>query len=229
MKLRSLSAIGGIFGLAVAGHAQLTLVTNRGAMQANDSIDWGQFGASFTTVNNGSMGMSQGANPFLVSSSNQLLRVDEAGGWNGNFTAGDRLMFSGFDPNHGTANGSIDMSFGRTVNAVGAQIQQNQFGSGTPVPFLATLTAYDGLGNNLGTVTEQGLSQFTEDGSAIFIGVHSSRYNIARVVFQVKQASTLGEGFAVNGVSIHACAVPEPTSLAVLGLGAIALIRRRRK
>jgi len=214
MKVTRILTLAGLAVAAVSANA-LTLVTNRANINANDSIDWGQFGAPFTGVVDGSMGTSTVYNmPFMITDGNGFERRDQGNGWAGDFANGDKLMW--------TQNGrGFELIFGYTLKAVGAQIQRDQFGA-----FTATIEAFDGLGDSLGSFTINSNSTANGDNSAAFLGVESNAHDIARIVYTVDAGQT-GNDFALNEVSMNAC-VPEPGTIAALGLGAIALIRRKR-
>ncbi|MFN8218671.1 MAG: PEP-CTERM sorting domain-containing protein [Fimbriimonadales bacterium] len=215
MKVTRILTLAGLAVAAVSANA-LTLVTNRANINANDSIDWGQFGAPFTGVVDGSMGTSSVYNmPFMITDGNGFERRDQwTGGWAGDFTQGDKLMWT-------QGGRGFELIFGYTLKAVGAQIQRDQFGA-----FTATIEAFDGLGDSLGSFTINSNSTANNDGSAAFLGVESNAHDIARIVYTVDAGQT-GNDFALNEVSMNAC-VPEPGTIAALGLGAIALIRRKR-
>ena len=216
MKVTRILTLAGLAVAAVSANA-LTLVTNRANINANDSIDWGQFGAAFTGVVDGSMGTSTVYNmPFMITDGNGFERRDQwSGGWAGNFTQDDRLLWT-------KSPGVTTIRFASYVQAVGANIQDDFFG-----PFTATIEAFDGFGVSMGSFQVNGNSNSNNDGSAIFVGVASNAFNIAKITYQVQGASGALDDFAINEVAMNAC-VPEPGTIAALGLGAIALIRRKR-
>lgn len=209
-------------GVVAASQAQFALVTNRGAINQNDSIQWNQFGGDFTVIGGSANGATTNNVLFNVTGpgANQEIR-QQPNGWIGNFSQGDFVLWSR-DP------GSTTLTLAQTVGAIGFQIQADENGA----PFTALIAAYDGLGNLLGSFSENGLGNANNDGSAIFIGVTTgnNKNNIAKIVFSTLDQNGGRISEAINQVSIHECnPVPEPSSIAVLGLGAVALLRRRRK
>ncbi len=149
------------------------------------------------------------------------------------------LAYAGTDPN-----------FGSTPMIVGSAYTNNFHGA-------TTTTLYDidaNLGNlvtqnppNSGTlntvgslgVSTVGLTGFDISGatgiayaSLTSVGSNVSASNLFRVNLTTGQAtflSTIGSGNADRIMDISAAPVPEPATMAALGLGVAALLRRRRK
>ena len=133
-------------------------------------------------------------------------------GWATGFDSGEPLMYS---------TSRLSITGAKTCSDIGMDIDSDPFGA-----FTAHMAAYDGLGQWLGTVETNGVSGF--DGVTPFIGVHSDISNIHTVVLWVTQ-NDQSVAFAVDHASYRCCeAVPEPASLAALGLGAAALLRRKK-
>ena len=141
---------------------------------ANDTVDWGQLGPSFTLLTTAENWTSTGAlytgqvgiTGSLIGTQN-FERLDQGNGWSGNFLPGDHLLWNeGAQFQTGI---DIGVLFNNPSFGGGAQIQSDFFG-----PFTATLTAFDGSGNLIGTTVMAGNSNSNNDGSAIFIGFQSS-------------------------------------------------------
>lgn len=216
MKTIRLLTLAGLAVASVSANA-LTFVSTRGGIGANDMIDWGQFGSEFSGVAHNSLGTTTTmGTKFRVgdSGTDGLIRYNQSSGWAGNFTPGDRLIGTSQ-----TANQTTTIRFASYMRAVGANIQQDFYGA-----FVGTIEAFNGLGQSLGSFSVNGNSDGAADGSAIFLGVMSNNNDIARVTFN---ASGNGQT-AINEVALNNC-VPEPGTIAALGLGAIVLLRRKRK
>lgn len=207
--------------------------TSRTDLAGNDSVDWGNLGSSSFTTSI--------SNPFSINSVNgnilnvskpvgDFQRLDERNGWFGNFSQGDRLLWTT------TSLGPITINFANPVDRVGAQIQSDYYGA-----FTAMITAFDSVGNTLGSFTRPGNSNSNGDGSAIFIGIGSDTANISRLQFSVPNASFSPEDFAfspedfaINGLSLRSTSdnsqpVPEPlTILGSLAAGGVGAALRRK-
>jgi len=184
------------------------LVSSRGALLANDSIDWGQFGPDSSGVAGSSTVTSTNGLGAMVSTDDPsgLLRVDEGLSWIGNFTAGDHLI-----NNSGFSEYALTITFAAPISGAGAQIQLDNGG-----PFTATLEAFSG-NTSLGLFTEDGISTTAEDGSAIFLGVLDTTAEITSIVFGIDNPPAFAGDFAINTLSLNtAGAVPEPSSIALL-------------
>ncbi|MBS1709471.1 MAG: PEP-CTERM sorting domain-containing protein [Armatimonadetes bacterium] len=216
-RIISLACLALAAGQAFAG---VSVITNRASFVATDDLNY--TGSEFSAVANGTVYSTTGT-PFNVkaTSTGSMFRYDSASGWQGNFLPGEHLLY--------TTGDSITLTGTKTCIDMGAQIQSTLYG-----PFNARIEAYDGLDNWLGTFNLAGLSaganngSGTSDGSAIFIGIHSDAGDIHKVVFSV--TSNEDAGFAINHVSYNCCSpVPEPASMSALGLGALALLRKKSK
>lgn len=215
--MRSLAVVTvGALALAVStpSFASVSLVSSAAGLGANDSIDWGQTNGAtpFAAVSGG------GVVANVTTSGSGLYRIDQSNGWNGNFTSGDRLVWTvGQGPD-------ITINFATPVFGAGAQIMSNYFGG-----FIARVTASDGV--NSYSFTSPGDANGNSDGSAIFIGVLSSTKTLTSLTFTLDSAAGNPNDFAINAVQLNTAVVPEPASwaLMIVGFGLVGVSVRRRK
>lgn len=212
--IKSVVVLTAAFAACVA-QAGVVLVTSDSELGTNDSIDWAQLGPQYTVLTGPLAVSSQGGLAATVSTTGgPLERRNQGTSWAGNFHSGDPVLWqkSGAD---------ITLTFASAVFGVGAQIQNDFYG-----PFTARIM---GIGGEvLGTFSQQGVSNSNNDGSAIFIGMLSDTQNISSVVFSVDS-----NDFAIGNVSLNTQEalpgeVPEPFSVALLGLGSLGMALARR-
>jgi len=192
----------------------VTLVTSRSGLGGTDSINWGLLGNSFTSVPNPFVILSNGGLPVTVSQAGgNFERRDEVNGsWGGNFSPGDRLLWTdNFDVGGG---GPITIDFGSSsLTSFGLQIQADFLGA-----FTAQLQVNDGSNS---TVTENGYSSGSDDGSAIFIGVSSS-VPFSQIIISLLSANNNLDDFAVNQADFIPAgstpSAPEVPSVAIWGV-----------
>ncbi|MBL8822882.1 MAG: hypothetical protein JNJ77_09870 [Planctomycetia bacterium] len=204
--------------------AQISLVTSRLALGGTDFIDYSVLGPSGTIVPSiVSVQSNQGATVFISQGMQfTFLRLDQGDGWNGNFTFGDRLLYT--NRTNADIRASISWSFDRPLTAFGLNIQPNFLDS-----FVARIDFYSSQTVGfIGSVTAAGTSTNAGDGSALFIGglSGSSATNFTSVEVQL-----VGVGFgpisnfAVNQTDFTRTAViPEPTTFAMLGVTIFAVV-----
>ena len=162
----------------------------KGGSPATVEFNWGQLGASYTVLDSPQQVVATDGTGGTVSSAGGLLmRLDQSSGWWGNFAPGTHLLW---DVQSGP---DITVKFATPVSSAGAQIQADYYGS-----FTAEIIAYDLVGNVIGTVTEDGVSNGNSDGSAIFIDLISNSADIAMVKFMLTSATYSPNDFAIGPV-----------------------------
>ena len=213
----SLALAGATLATLATAHASqaLTLVTDRTALDANETLDWSVLGPQFTSVDSPLTAPASGGTQVTGSlPSGSFQRRDQSSSWSGNFASGEALLWN-------LGNGPMQFSFSNALRGGGAQIQNNFFG-----PFTAVIEAFNSGGTSLGSVTRAGDSTGAGDGSAIFIGLLSDQADIARITFNVNGSNS----FAINNLSLNttATAIPTPALLpGLIGLGVAALRKRK--
>ncbi|MBS1709470.1 MAG: PEP-CTERM sorting domain-containing protein [Armatimonadetes bacterium] len=194
----------------------LSLLTSRAQITETDYVEWGDLGAEGVFPTNPFLVSTHGT-PFMVKGQNGsglFWRVDQGSFWPGNMPSGSNLLYSG---------DALSLTGAKTCNAFGVDIQANNIGE-----FKATIEAFDGLGDSMGSFDVWGDSEFLS-GTATFLGIRDTEGAIHRVKISVVGASG-GSDFAIDRVSYECCLpVPEPASMTALGLGALALLRKKSK
>jgi PEP-CTERM motif len=207
---------------APAAHAIPIPVLDRLGLGGNDAVDWATLGGAFTTV----------ASPFPSSTRGLQVAVSQPGGgpferrdegigWTGNFSLGDRLLWNG------NQSGEITLVFAAPVFGAGAQVQRSSHGA-----FSATVQAFDGDGQVLGSFTRSGLASDALDGSAVFMGLLNDVPNIKRFTFAVSGGLAVNQlDLSTGTASTPPAATPEPGTLALvaIGLAGAAVARRWRR
>lgn len=226
------------FQFVVAGqaHAGFVFVSSSAGLAANDSIDWSSLGAPGTPIANPFDVMSTGGVTAHVSQLGSPSFQTRAQGtnWAGNFAPGAALLYTA------GSNGPVTIDFANTatVQAAGAQIQPNYYGTFTGViealaadgSVLASFNVKNALSNNLG------------DGSALFIGIQATGGDsFDKIRFSVTDVVAIGQDaadndFAISQVDLQTVSnlsvVPAPAGavlfgLGLTGLGGFRLVRRR--
>ena len=203
-------------------------VTSRAALAGTDYVEWGTNIPTSTTQPVSWTATSNLGAPVGVTHGNPsgtFYGLQQSfGGWSGNFAPGDNLLYNGAA--FTGQRGSVTLSFATPVAAVGAQIQSDFYGA-----FTATLSAFDSQGNQI--FTESGVSNGNADNSAIFLGVASTLADISSIVYSTVDMSgnAQDDDFAINRLDFRAqpLGVPEPASIALLGIGALSMIGYRLK
>jgi hypothetical protein len=209
----------------VPAQAATIQVASPAGLAASDYYDWGQYTEG--AVNGSPLGAtSNGGDTATLNDVAGFTRLVEGNTWFGNFTVGDNVLYTGNPTTPFSASNSFSINFAAAVAGLGLQIQSNFLGA-----YGASLEVFNG-GTSLGVFNVAGLNDGNEDGTASFLGARSSAVDITRAVFSL----TLNAGAGLGGNRLlvtdtpfsSAAAVPEPGTLTLMGIGAAALIRRRR-
>lgn len=214
MKSLRLLAVGLVMISAMSAMATLEQVSVRADLPPTDAIQWGQFGPDATLVAPNSIGATDNGDLFQVfSQTGNLIRADQGGIlWPGSFNPGEELI--------GTDGLDVGIILNQGVQGIGANIEMGAYGN-----FTAEMDVYDLGLNYVGSEFVDGTTTPAADGSAPFLGVRSDQADIGAVVFSL-YAYDVTPTFAIDKVSLSS--VPEPASMAVLAVGALGLLRRRR-
>lgn len=233
--IKKLVLLTGVLVMASSSFATYTTVLNPADIGANDFIDWHQFGADFTTVASGVHGFTNNGIGFTLSSVAQSANDDgglheirtQGTSWDGNFSAGDSVLWhrnSGIN-----FNSWIAVIFDSKIDGVGTSATSNLFGD-----FIASADVFDAdahVQTKASSTSVFGTMNGAGNGSAPFFGFTTDSHDIGALYINVRMFDGVSDdlGFATNQWLIKDNgAVPEPASMAALGLGVAALIRRRK-
>ena len=181
--------------LAVAGTcfpslAGITQVTSPSNLLANSTVSIGSLGASGTIIASGSSATTSSGTTTTFTASSSLYSMEQGANWTGNFSLGDDLVYS-------WGNTSITINPSELVQGAGLQVQ-----SGTLGTYYAQLSALDSSGNLLGSVTGTGTSTTAGDGSALYLGLTSSGFDIDRLVVQLLAPTAKLGKFSIGNIGL---------------------------
>jgi len=223
------AALLGVAGSSLPALAGITQVTSPSNLLANSTVSIGSLGSSGTIVASGSTATTTSGTSVTFTGSRSLYSMEQSLDWNGNFLPGDDLLYS-------WGNTSITIDPSELVQGAGLQIQ-----SGTLGNYYAQLSALDSSGNILGSVTGSGFSTTAADGSALYLGLSSSSYDIDKLVVQLLSPTPKLGKFSIGNIGIvegaysfaasgspgsgsYGAASPVPESTSAGFLGGISLV-----
>ena len=206
------------------------------ALGANDFFDWGQV----RVLDGGGNAMAQPSPQNVTSNLGRSATIDDGGSftgfvegndWFSNFTAGDRVLYSGDGNDASAAATAFTVNFNTAVRGLGLQITSAAF-----LDFDASLEVFN-RATSLGSFTVSGLMTGSGDGSAPFLGALSDSSNITRAVLTLTSNTDFGFGvnrlLTADGLDTPpidpGAEVPEPGTLSLLAIGAAGALARRRR
>ncbi|MDJ0590517.1 MAG: hypothetical protein QNJ72_11050 [Pleurocapsa sp. MO_226.B13] len=217
-------------GLSISGNSPdpnqaVTLVTQRTALGSNELLDWFSLGQvfdpvspepsaflpnSFSTTTSGGLELnvdipppSSGSDitpPFVFQTGPVPNAVPT------NFANGDFILLTGLNPVGFPAVGNpgpLTITFETPVLGAGTQIAVDDTSS-----FIASISAFDDAGRELGTFSVPGTSSLELDNSAVFLGVLSDAPNISRLVLSSSEPE---RALGVNPLSLVAVEITAGT------------------
>jgi len=212
--------IGGGFSQAITGGAGFTEAgglidadtganNNRGFGFSTNTFD-----VSNTSANRFSVGLAAAGSDFATFS------LDGR-----NFLGDNRAAIEGVGVDFTTDNGSQGLSYNDGFG--NPSVAPDPIGTVTVLSNAQTITAGTDLAVNL-TVAADGSYSYSINGAPATTGAAFGLDLTQEYHFATYFQDDLGD-FSISEVTLTALAVPEPSSAALLGLGGLALIVRRRK
>jgi hypothetical protein len=222
LKKTLAAAVLAVAGAALPTFAGISQVTSPSNLLANSTVSIGSLGSSGTIIASGSTATTSSGSSVTFTAGSSLYSMEQSLNWTGNFSPGDDLVYS-------WGNTSITINPSELVQGAGLQIQ-----SGTLGTYYAQLSAIDSAGNTLGSVIGTGTSTTAGDGSALYLGLSSTAYDIDKLVVQLLSPTpklgkfSIGNIGLVEGASsvslaslpsggLSVSSVPESTSAGFLG------------
>jgi hypothetical protein len=200
-----------IAGWSTTTMAGVIFATDPSGLNANDSVDWGQFAtdsvfpspAAFASTN-GLTGMASTDDP------NGFFRPIVPGSWASGFFPGDKVLNTNSFSYH-----PITIAFDAPVFGAGAYVDDDL----TITGFTASISAYNG-NTLLGAFTASGTN--TGFGTAPFLGVMDDTAEITELLFEITDTGSFTPlDMAIGAVVLrdNAAAVPEAGAFVLTGAG----------
>ena len=184
------AAVLAVAGSTLPAFASITQVTSPSNLLANSTVSIGSLGSSGTIIASGSTATTSSGTSVTFTAASSLFSMEQSLNWTGNFSPGEDLIYS-------WGNTSITINPSELVQGAGLQIQ-----SGTLGTYYAQLSAIDSAGNTLGSVIGTGTSTTAGDGSALYLGLSSTGYDIDKLVVQLlSPTSKLGK-FSIGNIGL---------------------------
>ncbi len=180
-----------------------------------DTIDFGQFGAVFSSSNSPVSGFTGDGVSFTLVGPSTFQRLDQGDGWSGQFTPGSKLLYS-------SQPGQFVFYFGAEISSLtDIALEINKAGN-----FTATATAYR-FGAVVETSVRPGLSNPGGAGLLFPFVLDAAPFDTLTLT-----STNDGSGFAVGSIApVVVPGVPEPATWALM-IGGFAMVgaaaRRRR-